>query len=333
MGKDDYAFVTLATDDNYCRGALVLAHSLRRVETQHKLVVLITAGVSDDIRTKLLNVFDIVQDVTVMDSEDETNLSLMQRPELGITFTKLHCWKLTQFSKCVFLDADTLVVRNCDELFEREELSAVPDVGWPDCFNSGVFVFQPSDETYQKLVEMAIDQGSFDGGDQGLLNTYFKDWVMKDISRHLSFIYNMNTSTSYTYLPAYKQFGKNVKIVHFLGNQKPWMCNYNKKTGTVEPSDKYNHSYEHLHLWWSLYIENVETQETIDAEISKNMGELDLGSPTKEKQKSSPVFEKSISDQSARMYAWEHGQIDYLGRDSFENIQQKLDGVINGQIK
>lgn len=33
----------------------------------------------------------------------------MSRPELGVTFTKLHCWTFTNYEKCVFLDADTLV--------------------------------------------------------------------------------------------------------------------------------------------------------------------------------------------------------------------------------
>lgn len=55
------------------------------------------------------------------------------------------------------------MVRNCDELFDKEELSAAPDAGWPDCFNSGVFVFQPSMETYSALIKMACDEGSFDG--------------------------------------------------------------------------------------------------------------------------------------------------------------------------
>ena len=64
------------------------------------------------------------------------------------------------------MDADTLVVSNIDELFEREELSATSDIGWPDCFNSGVFVFKPSVETFQGLVKMAETEGSFDGGDQ-----------------------------------------------------------------------------------------------------------------------------------------------------------------------
>lgn len=34
--------------------------------------------------------------------------------------------------RCVFLDADVLVVQNIDELFDREELSAAPDQGWYD---------------------------------------------------------------------------------------------------------------------------------------------------------------------------------------------------------
>lgn len=50
-----------------------------------------------------------MEEVNKLDSNDDENLAILQRPELGVTLTKLHCWKLTQFSKCVFLDADTLV--------------------------------------------------------------------------------------------------------------------------------------------------------------------------------------------------------------------------------
>ena len=55
------------------------------------------------------------------------------------------------------------MVSNIDELFDREELSAAPDPGWPDCFNSGVFVFRPSMETYGKLLQYCTEHGSFDG--------------------------------------------------------------------------------------------------------------------------------------------------------------------------
>uniref|UniRef100_A0A3Q0S5Q1 glycogenin glucosyltransferase n=1 Tax=Amphilophus citrinellus TaxID=61819 RepID=A0A3Q0S5Q1_AMPCI len=147
------AFVTLATTDSYCMGATVVARSLRRHGTTRHIVVMITPNISEQSRLALKNVFDDVIVVDVMDSEDSLHLSLLGRPELGITFTKIHCWTLTQYSKCVFLDADTLVLCNVDELFERDELSAAPDPGWPDCFNSGVFVFRPSLHTHTRLLD------------------------------------------------------------------------------------------------------------------------------------------------------------------------------------
>lgn len=51
--------------------------------------------------------------------------------------------------------------------------SAAPDTGWPDCFNSGVMVLEPSDSTFEGLRAMLASgrgvagYGSFDGGDQG----------------------------------------------------------------------------------------------------------------------------------------------------------------------
>ena len=114
-------------------------------------------------RQELARVWDHLEIVDLLDSNDAAHLALLTRPELGITFTKIHCWSLTQYRKCVFLDADTLIVQNCDELFERDELSAVPDIGWPDCFNSGVFVFEPSTATHEALLQFAMEHGSFDG--------------------------------------------------------------------------------------------------------------------------------------------------------------------------
>ena len=114
-------------------------------------------------RQRLCRVWDELIDVEQLDSGDVEHLDLLSRPELGVTFSKINAWRLIQYSKCVFLDADTLVLQNVDELFDREELSAAPDVGWPDCFNSGVFVFEPSLQTFHNLLELAVQIGSFDG--------------------------------------------------------------------------------------------------------------------------------------------------------------------------
>ncbi|XP_037046111.1 mucin-5AC isoform X2 [Bradysia coprophila] len=264
----NYAWVTLATNDSYSLGALVVANSLKNVNTIHQTAVLITPGVSESMKSKLEASFNIVVEVNVLDSQDAANLALLSRPELGVTFTKLHCWRLTQFEKCVFLDADTFVLQNCDELFDREELSAAPDVGWPDCFNSGVFVFRPSLDTFGKLIEFATRQGSFDGGDQGLLNSFFSDWAHKDISKHLPFIYNTCSTACYSYLPAFKQFGQNVKILHFIGQVKPWLLNFDSSSKTVYPPQGYGHLGEYLQQWWNVFCADVHPALTTEMTTS-----------------------------------------------------------------
>ncbi|XP_013921804.1 PREDICTED: glycogenin-1-like [Thamnophis sirtalis] len=260
MPVTDQAFVTLATNDFYCHGALVLGQSLRNHKTSRRLAILITPQVSREMRAALRTIFDSVVDVKEIDSNDLVHLTLLKRLELGVTFTKLHCWTLTQYSKCVFMDADTLVLCNVDELFERQELSAAPDSGWPDCFNSGVFVFQPSLKTFKHLLQFASEHGSFDGGDQGLLNSFFSSWATKDINKHLPFIYNLSTSTVYTYAPAFQHFGKDTKVIHFLGPAKPWNYNYNPQTRTVTSNDSTSVSENQLpflELWWITYRSSI----------------------------------------------------------------------------
>ncbi|XP_066564992.1 glycogenin-1a isoform X2 [Amia ocellicauda] len=329
----DQAFVTLATNDIYGKGALVLGVSLRNHKTSRQLVVLITPQVSQSMRTVLQKVFDEVMQVDVLDSKDSAHLTLMQRPELGVTLTKLHCWTLTQYSKCIFMDADTLVLSNIDELFERKELSAAPDPGWPDCFNSGVFVFSPSNETYEKLIKFCTEKGSFDGGDQGILNSFFSNWATADISKHLPFIYNLSSIAIYSYLPAFKQYGANAKVVHFLGKVKPWNYSYDSKTKTVQGDFQESSTLHpnYLNMWWEIFSTSVipllteqgvikpsETGCKAD-EISEGVMHINLTPP--------PPPPPPITSEE-RKQKWEQGQADYMGEDSFDNIQKKLDSFL-----
>jgi len=65
-------------------------------------------------------------------------------------------------------------------------------------------------ETFAKLLEFARKVGSFDGGDQGLLNLYFDTWAVEDLSKHLPFTDNLVAHAFYSYQPAYKYFGSEV---------------------------------------------------------------------------------------------------------------------------
>ncbi|XP_075412018.1 glycogenin-1 [Tenrec ecaudatus] len=330
----DQAFVTLTTNDAYAKGALVLGSSLKQHRTTRKLAVLTTPQVSDSMRKVLEIVFDEVLTVDVLDSGDSAHLTLMKRPELGVTLTKLHCWSLTQYSKCVFMDADTMVLANIDDLFEREEFSAAPDPGWPDCFNSGVFVFRPSVETHSQLLHMASEKGSFDGGDQGLLNTFFSSWATTDIRKHLPFIYNLSSVSIYSYLPAFRAFGANAKVVHFLGLIKPWNYTYDPKTRSVR-SDGQDPTMIHpefLNTWWDIFTTNIVpllqqvglVKDTVSyltvEEVSGAVSHLSLGEL--------PAVVQPFVSSEERKERWEQGQADYLGADSFDNIQRKLDAYL-----
>jgi len=298
------------------------------------VVMINPEGLSQPMKCQLKSVFDEVVDVSLLDSKDKVNLALLERPDLGVTFTKLHCWCLVQYTKCVFLDADTMVIRNSDDLFERSEFSAAPDAGWPDCFNSGVFVFAPSRETFNNLMTHAATQGSFDGGDQGLLNTFFSNWATQDMSKHLPFLYNMCATATYTYQPAFKHYGHNVRIVHFIGTSKPWHVKFDNQ-GQPQPRLYEGHSLQFLQQWWNTFHADVKPIMTrVGEKSSESFGSaVDVSAELSNWNLSSSGSGASASgDTGVRLddrSRWERGAPDYTGADSFDNILKKIDSTMS----
>lgn len=226
------AYVTLVATDNYVQGAIVLGYSIRNLGTSKLLVCMVTPELSVDSVTHLSKVFDQVLFIEKLDTLDLDNLRLLGRPELGLTVSKIHIWSLTWLDTVLFLDADTLVLKPLDHLFEEYRdipFAACPDPGWPDCFNSGVFLCKPSSKVYEDLIQLLAVQGSFDGGDQGLLNAYFDDWSASSEKR-MPFIYNVTPNEVYSYAPAYKKHSKDIAVMHFIGKDKPWHQAVQKET-------------------------------------------------------------------------------------------------------
>ncbi|KAF7784074.1 CAZyme family GT8 [Agaricus bisporus var. burnettii] len=222
-----YASVTLVSSDSYLPGALAQAAALRDLHPQPPVfpelpfqsLCLVTPETVNVSTIKLLRQsFDTVIGVEVLEAEDLANLHLLGRPDLTTVFTKLHVFRLTQYSKILFLDADVLPVRPLSHLFNlSHDFAAAPDVGWPDIFNSGVLVLSPGQDKFDHLISLLKSKGSWDGGDQGLLN----EWRGGDWHR-LSFTYNTTPTAAYTYAPAYERYGSQINALHFIGPNKPW---------------------------------------------------------------------------------------------------------------
>ncbi|KAI9339896.1 glycogenin [Obelidium mucronatum] len=299
---NDCAFVTLITSDSYVEGAITLAYSIRAVHiSTHDTIVLVPPNtLSAAPLARLYRAFHKVVYIPILKSgsayNDAKHLQLLGRPELDVTYTKIHVFNpdiLPGYDRIMFLDADTVLLKNVDVAFnmlDHADFVAAADVGWPDIFNSGVFLARPSKEVYDAIVWDAKYSGSFDGGDQGLLNAFFNTWAGYDHSFYadgpvagvdgseprpycspskkrtarLPFIYNVTPSAVYSYMPAFNQFKKHIAIVHFAGHTKPW--NQKRFTdGSVWNSSLTADAADMHGAWWSIYDSlvsrwNVEDQ-------------------------------------------------------------------------
>ncbi|THV07552.1 hypothetical protein K435DRAFT_847971 [Dendrothele bispora CBS 962.96] len=276
-----YAFVTLLTSDHYLPGALALAAALRDIhphpavppELDFQTVCLVTPESVDVSSIKLLRkAFDVVIGVELILQENDKGLQLLGRPDLNAVLTKLHVFRLTQYSKIIFLDADVLPIRPLSHLFSTpHEFSAVPDVGWPDIFNSGVLVLSPGEEKFSELQQLLKAKGSWDGGDQGLLN----EWRGNNWNR-LSFTYNTTPTAAYTYAPAYERFGSQISAIHFIGPNKPWKSipyrapfasqssqQVSSASSTPEPQQQAYDYNSLLDKWFNVYDKHYRAQTII----------------------------------------------------------------------
>lgn len=186
-------------------------------------------------------IYDEIVPVERISNGTPANLLLMDRLDLISTFTKIELWRQIQFRRLVYIDADVVAIRAPDELLALDvDFAAVPDVGWPDCFNSGVMVLRPNIQDYNSLIALAERGVSFDGADQGLFNIHFKKW------HRLSFIYNCTPSANYQYVPAFRHFESTISLIHFIGSQKPWNIPRHG-SGGASPYDQL------LARWWAVY--------------------------------------------------------------------------------
>ena len=235
------AFVTtLCHGDGYVPGVEALGRSLAQTQTSHERLVLVTPDVSQAARTRLTERGWSIREILPIASPVAETEQMFAR--FANTFTKLRVWELTDYDKLVYLDADTIVLQNVDDLFERPAFAAAPDFFLPDRFNSGVMVLRPAHETFERMMSLLFSRSSYDGGDQGFLNAFMADWYSWPVSHRLPAGYNMQHFI-YQFLRGHptvaEQIEHEAKIVHY-SVQKPWLAKATL-TGGAE-------------AWWKMYF-------------------------------------------------------------------------------
>lgn len=231
--RGDRAYVTLVTNADYIPGAIALLRSLKRSGSGADIVILHTPAVPEKRLEPLRELGAVLAECDLLPTSiafNETHSRRNQHDRAPFTkgekpafhtpldnFVKLRLWQLP-FQRMVFLDADTLVLRNIDRLFDYPEFSAAPNVyeSLVDFrrLNSGVFTARPSDATFRAMLDRLDRPGAFwRRTDQSFLEEFFPDW-------HGLPIYDNLLQYVWFNLPELWDWSQ-IRVLHFQ-YEKPW---------------------------------------------------------------------------------------------------------------
>ncbi|MBO9455604.1 glycosyl transferase [Paracoccus sp. R12_1] len=228
----DHAYVTLVSNPDYLPGAEALLRSLRLTGSKADLVVMHRGlNAAHLARLRALGARLIAADLLpTSEAFDRTHARDALHKRAAFTrggkpdfhtpldnFVKLRLWQL-DYDRCVFIDADAVVLRPVDKLFEMPEFCAAPNVyDGLDGFhrmNSGVFTARPDPRTYDDMLARLDRPGVFwRRTDQSFLQDYFQDWQGLSIHHNmLQYVwFNMPELWSW----------EDIRILHFQ-YEKPW---------------------------------------------------------------------------------------------------------------
>jgi alpha-N-acetylglucosamine transferase len=247
-------YATLLYDDSYLPGVLALHQSLLNAGTTAGLLVVVAPERVSNAALDVLEAGGInYRRVGTLRSPHANTI-----PQHVECYTKLRLLQMTEYQKVVYLDADTLVCHNPDELFKKPGWSAANTGGmlpeyahWRD-LNAGVLVLEPDEEVFRDTQHKQHIYPSVEGrSDQEFLQQYLAGWINQP-QLHLNHAYNMCVGHLDRY---HALFGydltagcvpNSVKILHYWGEEKPWK--------QMSPTAGQGPLYRKAHaLWWQVY--------------------------------------------------------------------------------
>ncbi|KAL1916092.1 uncharacterized protein VTP21DRAFT_6096 [Calcarisporiella thermophila] len=281
-GDKKMCWVTLITRDSYASGVKVLAESLRQVASRYPLVVMHTQAVSPHVLRELEALpLDSPLRLHPIDPVVHSH-SLYIFEHYVDTWTKLAVWRLEEYGRCVFLDADMLVRRNMDELmtmpleegwiaasyacvcnpkriksypshwkpeacaYTYQARSAAPPAALNPYFNSGLMVLTPSLALYSHMLDLlSRTSEQFHFPDQDFLNIVFRgQW------KPIPYYYNALKTLRSCHAKLWRD--EEVRCVHYI-LKKPW-------EEDMEDEKTMESEFYELYQWWYEVYHEVESR-------------------------------------------------------------------------
>ena len=115
--RRDRSYVSMITNDSYLPGIQLLAMSLKDTSPKYPLTVLVTPEtISAGTKKKLVEISDNVVEVNSIARDVTSSSSVRIAHWSSSEYTKINIWKLTDYEKVVYIDADCMVLENVDDV-------------------------------------------------------------------------------------------------------------------------------------------------------------------------------------------------------------------------
>ena len=197
------------------------------------------------------------QQLTMADVDEV--ISFDPAPYASIPFTgtywgpeiyfKLELFNLRGYERVVYLDCDTIALDdisplwNMDEYAERSfyavresrEMGAHPEVVGK--FNTGVMVVNRpllTESTHRRMLDIACEGTSYDGGDQGVINRYLNE-IPGTRPGELDVAYNVLVCARR--YGNWDTFKDRIRILHFTNRLKPWALDHQRTRSSTQSSN------------------------------------------------------------------------------------------------
>lgn len=131
-GNKLYAYITIAMQDIDISAALVLAYSLRQLNTQAELIVLTTDSINEKGIKLLQSWYDRIVNI-----------------KYAGVFTRYWGLALTEYKKVVLINANTIVLEQPDYIFSIDAPAKLKD-------NTDILLLEPYNINYEKLIKKAV---------------------------------------------------------------------------------------------------------------------------------------------------------------------------------
>ena len=265
----NYAYITLLSTNNYLYGCIGLMYSWKATNSKYPFYCIVTEDITEQNIQILESIgYKIFREKRYIPSSYYEKLKQYEETRVYETpigessadlqkngwqhgWTKLHIFKYNLFDKLLFIDADSYIVQNLDDVFERPAWSAVDEYYSPwqgyHRFMSAFLLIEPNQDVYNEILQLAEDNplilhpqtNEYQlSNDYDLLNLYKKDWGEHSelAMPNYTYVDSYILQTSDFFLPFIINSFFKIKAIHLTGT-KPWLqstqevINYNGEWG------------------------------------------------------------------------------------------------------